>query len=33
MLNPENEARVQEMRGKINDIVIAPFNKSAWSLL
>jgi hypothetical protein len=33
MLNPEHEARVQEMRGKINDIVIAPFNKSAWSLL
>jgi len=33
MLNPEHEARVQKMREKINDIVIAPFNKSAWSLL
>ena len=33
MLNPEHEARVQKMREKINDIVVAPFNKSAWSLL
>lgn len=33
MLNPEHEARVKEMKGKINDIVVAPFNKSAWSLL
>ena len=33
MLNPEHEKRVNEMKAKINDIVIAPFNKSAWSLL
>jgi hypothetical protein len=33
MLNPEHEARVKQMREKINDIVIAPFNKGAWSLL
>ena len=33
MLDPLHEARVQEMRGKINDIVVAPFNKGAWSLL
>jgi hypothetical protein len=33
MLDPLHEARVQEMKGKINDIVIAPFNKGAWSLL
>ena len=33
MLNPEHEARVQKMREQINDIVVAPFNKSAWSLL
>jgi hypothetical protein len=33
MLDPLHDARVQEMRNKINDIVIAPFNKGAWSLL
>jgi len=33
MLDPLHEARVQEMKNKINDVVIAPFNKSAWSLL
>lgn len=33
MLDPLHEARIQEMRNKINDIVIAPFNKGAWSLL
>ncbi len=33
MLDPLHEARVQEMKSKINDVVIAPFNKSAWSLL
>ena len=33
MLNPEHEARVKQMKEKINDIVIAPFNKGAWSLL
>jgi hypothetical protein len=33
MLNPEQDARVMKMREKIKDIVIAPFNKSAWSLL
>ena len=33
MLNPEHESRVKQMREKINDIVIAPFNKGAWSLL
>jgi hypothetical protein len=33
MLDPLHEARVQEMKGKINDVVIAPFNKGAWSLL
>ena len=33
MLNPEHEARVKQMKDKINDIVIAPFNKGAWSLL
>ena len=33
MLNPQHEARVREMRSKINDIVVAPFNKSAWSLI
>jgi hypothetical protein len=33
MLDPLHEARVQEMRGKINEIVVAPFNKGAWSLL
>jgi len=33
MLDPLHEARVKEMKNKINDIVIAPFNKSAWSLL
>jgi hypothetical protein len=33
MLNPEHDARVNQMREKINDIVIAPFNKGAWSLL
>ena len=33
MIDPLHEARVQEMKGKINDIVIAPFNKGAWSLL
>lgn len=33
MIDPKFEARVQEMKNKINDIVIAPFNKGAWSLL
>lgn len=33
MFDPLHEARINEMRSKINDIVIAPFNKSAWSLL
>jgi len=33
MLDPLHESRVQQMKGKINDIVIAPFNKGAWSLL
>jgi hypothetical protein len=33
MLNPQHEARVNEMRSKIKDIVVAPFNKSAWSLI
>lgn len=33
MLDPQHEARVQEMKKKINDVVIAPFNKGAWSLL
>lgn len=33
MLDPLHEARVQQMKSKINDIVIAPFNKGAWSLL
>jgi hypothetical protein len=33
MLDPLHEARVQEMKNKINDVVIAPFNKGAWSLL
>ena len=33
MLDPLHEARVQQMKSKINDVVVAPFNKSAWSLL
>ena len=33
MLNPEHESRVKKMKDKIHDIVIAPFNKGAWSLL
>ena len=33
MIDPKHEARINEMRGKINDVVVAPFNKSAWSLL
>lgn len=33
MNDPLHEARVQQMKSKINDIVIAPFNKGAWSLL
>ena len=33
MLDPLHEARVQQMKGKINDVVIAPFNKGVWSLL
>jgi hypothetical protein len=33
MLDPLHEARVQQMKSKINDIVVAPFNKGAWSLL
>ncbi len=33
MLDPLHEARVQQMKDKINDVVIAPFNKGAWSLL
>jgi hypothetical protein len=33
MIDPLHEARVQQMKSKINDIVIAPFNKGAWSLL
>jgi|LauGreDrversion4_2_1035121.scaffolds.fasta_scaffold332694_2 hypothetical protein len=33
MRDPLHEARVQEMKSKIDDVVIAPFNKGAWSLL
>lgn len=33
MLNPQHEERVQKLKNNINDIVIAPFNKAAWSLL
>jgi hypothetical protein len=33
MLDPLHEARVQQMKSKINDVVVAPFNKAAWSLL
>ena len=33
MLNPQHEERVQKLRNNINSIVVAPFNKSAWSLL
>ena len=33
MIDPLHDARINEMRGKINNIVVAPFNKSAWSLL
>jgi len=33
MLDPKHEARIQQMKDKINDVVIAPFNKGAWSLL
>jgi hypothetical protein len=33
MIDPLHEARVQQMKDKINDVVIAPFNKGAWSLL
>lgn len=33
MIDPKHEARINELRGKINDVVVAPFNKSAWSLL
>lgn len=33
MIDPLHEARVQQMRSKINDVVVAPFNKGAWSLL
>jgi hypothetical protein len=33
MLDPLHEARVQQMKGKINEVIIAPFNKGAWSLL
>jgi hypothetical protein len=33
MRDPLHEARVQQMRGKINDVIVAPFNKGAWSLL
>jgi hypothetical protein len=33
MLDPLHEARVQQMKSKINDVVVAPFNKGAWSLL
>ena len=33
MLDPLHEARVQQMKSKINDVVVAPFNNAAWSLL
>jgi hypothetical protein len=33
MIDPLHDARVNEMRNKVNDIVVAPFNKGAWSLL
>jgi hypothetical protein len=33
MIDPLHEARVQQMKGKINDVIVAPFNKGAWSLL
>jgi hypothetical protein len=31
--DPEHQKRVDEMRKKINQIVVAPFSKSAWSLV
>jgi hypothetical protein len=31
--DPAYEKKVQEFRDKINDIVIAPFNNTAWSLV
>ena len=33
MIDPLHEARVQQMKGKINEVIVAPFNKGAWSLL
>lgn len=33
MLDPLHEARVQQMKDKIKDVIVAPFNKGAWSLL
>lgn len=33
MIDPLHEARIQEMKGKIKDVIVAPFNKGAWSLL
>ena len=33
MIDPLHDARVNDMRNKVNDIVVAPFNKGAWSLL
>lgn len=33
MIDPLHDARVNEMKNKVNDIVVAPFNKGAWSLL
>jgi hypothetical protein len=33
MIDPLHEARINEMKSKVNDLVVAPFNKSAWSLL
>ena len=33
MIDPLHQARIQEMKGKINDVIVAPFNKGAWSLL
>lgn len=31
--DPEHQKRVDEMRKKINQVVVAPFSKSAWSLV
>jgi hypothetical protein len=33
MINPEHEQKVRDMKTRIDSIVIAPFNKNAWSLI